>query len=82
MSLITQQATPPLCQFLLKQRPWKKALKCPGFRLISCQSGINKGQNELSSLNLNLDIANMFSLPWKCKVLTSFVISMVSWVKN
>ena len=49
---------------------------------MSPESRNNKGQNQLSSLNLNLDIAKMLSSLWECEVLTSFVISMVSWVKN
>ena len=57
-------------------------LKCPGFRLISPESRSNKGQNELSFLNLNLDVAKMRSSCWECELLTSFVILMVSWVKN
>ena len=57
-------------------------LKGPGFRLISPESRSNKGQNELSFLNLNLDITKMHSSLWKCELLTSFVILMVPWVKN
>ena len=40
-------------------------LKGPGFRLISSESRSNKGYDELSFLNLNLDIAKMLSSLWK-----------------
>ena len=38
----------------------------PGFRLISTENMSNKGPNELSSLNLNLDIAKMLTSLWEC----------------
>ena len=53
-----------------------RVTKSPGFRLASPGSSSNKGQNEVSFLNLNLDIAKMLSSLWE------FLISMLSWVKN
>ena len=44
-------------------------LKGPGFRLMSPESGSNKGQNESSFLNLNLVIAKMVSSLWKYEAL-------------
>ena len=59
-----------------------RVTKGPGFRLISPESRSNKGQKELSFLNLNLDIAEMLGSLWELALLTSFFISMVSWVQN
>ena len=62
---------------------WGLLSNDPGFRLTSHEeSRSNKRWNELPFLNLDLDIAKMSSSLWMYEVLTSFVISMVSWVKN
>ena len=57
-------------------------LKKPRFKLKSPQSRSNKGQNEVSILNLNLDTEKIFTSHWRCEVSTSFVISIVSLVKT
>ena len=59
-----------------------RLIKGPAFRLISPESRSNKEQNDLPFLSLNLDLAKMLSSLWECEVLTTFVISKVSWVKT
>ena len=54
-------------------------LKGPGYRLKSPENRINKRQNKLWLLNLNLDIAKILSSVWWRDVLTSFFFFFFFW---